>query len=76
VVDSKGEPVEVRIEIEGFALHSGESWSSRPSDGFFERLLPSAGSYSFHFTGPDGERSSRLIKLKNERKQVEIVLGE
>jgi sulfatase modifying factor 1 len=76
VLDSSGEPVEALVEIEGFSMNSGERWSSRPSDGFFERVLPSAGSYTFHFTGPDGRRSSRLIKLKSERKQVEIVLGE
>jgi hypothetical protein len=76
VLDASGNPVEALIEIDGFTMNAEESWTTRPSDGFFERVLPAPGSYTFHFTGPDGTRSSRMIKLKKERKQVEIVLGE
>jgi len=40
VRDAAGSPVEAEIRLEGHTLHHGERWTSRPSDGRFDRLLP------------------------------------
>lgn len=46
VVDGAGLPLEAEVVVEGIQLGDGETWSSRPLDGRFDRLLPAAGSYT------------------------------
>ena len=47
-----GTPLEAEVQVEGLALHAGERWGSRPRDGRFDLLLPSAGPWAVKVQRP------------------------
>ena len=74
VLDARGQPVEAQVEVEGFIFSEGERWRARPADGFFERVLPGAGSYVLRVTHPDGTDSRHEVTVGEGRQRLDIRL--
>ena len=48
ITDTTGKPIEATVQIREHKSYEAEVWNSRPSDGFFYRLLLEPGMYTIH----------------------------
>lgn len=64
VRDAKGQPVVAEVRLQEVQTRDGERWTSRCSDGRFERMVNKAGSYTVQALGQDGKvLASRVVSV-------------
>ena len=75
VTNAQGQPIEAEIRLAGHTLHHGERWTSRPSDGRFDRLLPD-GTEQVRVTavGPGGVTVEAAVDLSGQVAPIVLVL--
>jgi hypothetical protein len=74
IVDKKGTPISASVEIRGYALREGEIWKSRPSDGYFHRLLFDHGSYEVIVHADGYETLHQNCTVQKDRIPCQLVL--
>ena len=74
VLDAQGNPVAAQIEVEGFVFSEDETWRARSSDGFYERVVPVAGSYVLRVIHPDGTETRHEVTIGDARQRLDIQL--
>lgn len=72
VTDAQGRPVEAEVQIDKIRTRSGERWTSRQSDGRYERLLPGPGRYTVRAKLPTVGEVSRTVDIRSERVRVDL----
>lgn len=78
--NGKGQPVVAEVRVQEVQTREGERWTSRCSDGRFERMLMKAGSYTVQVLGPDSKvLASKVVKVAEPGQpgsiaQVELVV--
>jgi hypothetical protein len=64
VVEADGTPVEAVVTVDAVQQRAGEAWTSRPSDGRFDRLLPAGGAVRVTATSLDGRSASATVRAQ------------
>ncbi|MFA5623692.1 MAG: M14 family zinc carboxypeptidase [Bradymonadales bacterium] len=73
VKDQDGKALVAKVEIIDIKYAHDENWTSRCSDGAFERLVPGKGTYTVR-ASIDGAVEEKQVTLAEERKRIDFVL--
>jgi hypothetical protein len=74
VLDAVGRPLEAEVDVVEIARPEKERWTSRCSDGRFDRYLARAGSYTLRVALPDGTTVERKLEVGAGHVELDVVL--
>ncbi len=74
VVDESGAAVEAEVVVAEQAPRRGERWTSRPRDGFFQRLVPAPGRYTLRIKQPGKPDITRFVDVGVGATRVDITV--
>ena len=75
VVDSSGHPLNMSVNLAEVELRASESWTTRPRDGSFVRILPYPGEYTVRIDGPGVSPVVERVTVDGGRVDVKIVMS-
>ena len=75
VVDSSGHPLKMNVNLAEVELRASESWTTRPRDGSFVRILPYPGEYTVRIDGPGVSPVVERVTVDGGRVDVKIVMS-
>lgn len=75
VRDESGRPLSAAVTIDAYALRAGETWTSRPRDGRFDRLLVEGGTYTVRAEAPGYAAAAREVRVGSKPAEVDLVLA-
>ena len=74
VVDENGTPLEATVMVREHKFYEKENWTSRPSDGYFYRLVMKPGTYTIVVQKEGYQSVKEKVKLTGKTKQKSITV--